>query len=149
MGSLTEHVNGPFVFIFVMVSYVLAFLPVSMVILELVVHDQYFYARLCRVRPRLARQSRLVWTGLYSEYKQRQPHPSRVPHLALLDFPVWLCLFSELEIDKSDWSLCNQAVQNSVINILPRVCPLTVEEEASKKCCQHAKFQIESFRKHI
>ena len=64
MGSLTEHVNGPFVFIFVMVSYVLAFLPVSMVILELVVHDQYFYARLCRVRPRLARQSRLVWTGL-------------------------------------------------------------------------------------
>ena len=67
MGSLTEHVNGPFVFIFVMVSYVLAFLPVSMVILELVVHDQYFYARLCRVRPRLARQSRLVWTGLKKE----------------------------------------------------------------------------------
>ena len=48
----------------------------------------------------------------------------RVPHLALLDFRVWRCLYSELEIDKSDWSLCNQAVQNSVINILPRVAPL-------------------------
>ena len=44
------------VFIFVMVSYVLPFLPVSMVILELVVQDQSFYARLCRVRPRRARQ---------------------------------------------------------------------------------------------
>ena len=73
MGSLTEHVNGPFVFIFVMVSYVLAFLPVSMVILELVVHDQYFYARLCRVRPRLARQSRLVWTGLYVSHIHPSP----------------------------------------------------------------------------
>ena len=27
---------------------------------------------------------------------------------------------------KYDWSLCNEAVQNSVINILPRVGPLTV-----------------------
>ena len=35
-------------------------------------------------------------------------------------------MISELQIDKSDWSLCNQAVQNSVINILPRVGPLTV-----------------------
>ena len=52
------------VFIFVMVSYVLPFLPVSMVILELAVQDQSFYARLCRVRPRRARPGRLVWTGL-------------------------------------------------------------------------------------
>ena len=56
--------KGPFVFIFVMVSYVLPFLPVSMVILELVVHDEYFYARLCCVRSRRARPGRLVWTGL-------------------------------------------------------------------------------------
>ena len=58
--------KGPFVFIFVMVSYVLPFLPVSMVILELVVHDQYFYTRLCCVRSRRARPGRLVWTGLYT-----------------------------------------------------------------------------------
>ena len=38
----------------------------------------------------------------------------------------WLRLYSELEIDKSDWSLCNQAMQNSVINIPPQVSPLTV-----------------------
>ena len=38
----------------------------------------------------------------------------------------WLRLYSELEKDKSDWSLCNQAVQNSVINIPPRVSTLTV-----------------------
>ena len=43
------------------------------------------------------------------------------------------CLISEcgaacirLEIEKADWSLCNQAVQNSEINILPLVSPLTV-----------------------
>ena len=61
-----------------------------------------------------------------SGYKQSQPQPIRVPHFALLDFRVWRCWYSELEIDESDWSLCNQAVQNSVINILPRVAPLTV-----------------------
>ena len=60
------------VFIFVMVSYVLPFLPVSMVILELVVQDQSFYARLCRVRPRRARPGRLVWTGLYSSWQARE-----------------------------------------------------------------------------
>ena len=36
------------------------------------------------------------------------------------------CLLSELHIYKFDWSLCNQAVQNSEINILPRASPLTV-----------------------
>ena len=79
-----EHVNGPFVFIFVMVSYVLAFLPVSMVILELVVHDQYFYARLCRVRPRLARQSRLVWTGLKECLKNNVAPSHSVPHVRII-----------------------------------------------------------------
>ena len=39
-----------------------------------------------------------------------------------------MALYSELEIDKSDLSLCNQALQNSVINILPRVGPLTVNK---------------------
>ena len=38
--------------------------------------------------------------------------------LALLDFRVTLYKF--------DWSICNQAVQNSEINILPRVSQLTV-----------------------
>ena len=65
-------------------------------------------------------------SGYNSENKQRQPQAIRVPHLALLDFRVRRCLYSELETDKSDWSLCNQAVQNSEINILPRVGPLTV-----------------------
>ena len=62
------------------------------------------------------------------EYKQRQPQPIRVPHLTLLDYRVWRCLYSELEkhVGKSDWLLCNQALQNSVINILPWVGPLTV-----------------------
>ena len=36
----------------------------------------------------------------------------------LLDFRVWRILYSKLETDKSDLSLCNQAVQNSEINIL-------------------------------
>ena len=33
---------------------------------------------------------------------------------------------------KFDWSLCNQAVQNSEINMLPRVSPLTVILYSSK-----------------
>ena len=48
-----------------------------------------------------------------SEHKQRQPQPMRGPYKALFDFRVWRCLYSELEMDKSDLSLCNQAVQNS------------------------------------
>ena len=36
------------------------------------------------------------------------------------------CILSYKQI--SDLSLCNPAVQNSVINILSRVCPLTIEE---------------------
>ena len=36
-------------------------------------------------------------------------------------------MISELHIYKFDWSLCNQAVQNSEINILPRVSALTVK----------------------
>ena len=38
----------------------------------------------------------------------------------------WPCLYSKLEIDKSDWSLCNQAVQNSEMDIVSRVSLLTV-----------------------
>ena len=52
-----------------------------------------------------------------SEIKQCLMRHSDWLRLALLDFRVTY---------KFDWSLCNQAVQNSEINILPRVSPLTV-----------------------
>ena len=52
------------------------------------------------------------------EIKQCLMRHSDWLRLALLHF--WV-------IYKFDWSLCNQAVQNSEINILPRVSPLTVK----------------------
>ena len=49
-----------------------------------------------------------------------------ISELALLDFRVGAAWFPSYIYKKFDWSLCNQAVQNSEINILPRVSPLTV-----------------------
>ena len=67
-------------------------------------------------------------SGYNSGNKHRQPSLVRLSHLTLLDFRflVLCCLYSELQIDKSDLSLCNQAEQNSEINILSQVSPLTV-----------------------
>ena len=60
-----------------------------------------------------------------SEIKQCLMRHSDWLRLALLDFRVTY-------IYKSDWSLCYQAVQNSEINILPRVSPLTVKTHFEK-----------------
>ena len=51
-----------------------------------------------------------------------------IRHCLISEFGA-ACIPSYIYIYKSDLSLCNQAVQNSVITILPRVSPLTVVHE--------------------
>ena len=73
---------------------------------------------------RVINQTCLSLTGIITNAKLgNQAVPNEALWLAAWG---WRCLYSELQTDKSDLSLYNQAVQNSVINILPRVGPLTV-----------------------